>query len=42
MNRDINNSEQEETGVGRTGIDPSPQGPALFFKGHKLITFYLG
>lgn len=32
MNRSINSSEQKETVVGRTGIVPSPQRTALFFK----------
>lgn len=41
MNRFINISKQKETGAGRTGIVPSLQRTALFFKGHKLITFHL-
>lgn len=41
MNRFINSSKQKETGAGRSGIVPSPQRTALFFKGHKLITFHL-
>lgn len=41
MNRYINSPKQKETGVGRTGIVPSPQRTALFFKGHKLIMFHL-